>query len=205
MQRFLDLLSSLDPEDGPWPSLHSALWEGNDVTLRVLLRGGGEPEQRWDVRCADVRSCRVAADRYCASPTVVADHPVLLPHVSPVLELFFRGAAADPHAIIGGLLEAHQEVAADWFDVTRFLNARPGHSLRQLLAGGFASFATGPKPLIDAYSKVLGSHGLEVSTLAQRGPIWWDGENWVDETKPLSALVWGSTFVVSPLMTAVSL
>lgn len=204
LQTFLDATSTFEFNEFGSLSLDSAEWAGRDMAVVVTLREQDQPDRSWRLSCAAVRNSRLQGVRELNHVMLLSVHPLLLPHVSPVVELHFRGRPADLLSTIGELVEAHRRIVGSWFDWTRFLNV---HVLsdggpRRLLEGGFGSFADGPKPLIEAYGRVLEGRGVTVSFLPERRPAWWDGTRWVDETVPLYALLLGESYVVSPGVTA---
>src|SRR5688572_26393182 len=82
------------------------------------------------------------------------------------------------------------------------LHLGPARSLRALLDSGFGQLAAGPRPLIERYAEALRNSGVAVSSPPSRSPVWWDGTRWVEEVKPLFAVILGASYVVSPAVTA---
>jgi hypothetical protein len=124
LRPLLDSLTSLDFEEFGSIGLESAQWASQDVILSIVVQKQDQPAQRWRVCCHAVRDCRIRSTQDQNDLRVVTDHPVMLPHVSPILELYINGAPASADAVAGQLIEAHREVVEDWFDYIRFFQSR---------------------------------------------------------------------------------
>jgi hypothetical protein len=202
LQEIVDAISTLEFEEYGLLAITSASWVDRDVTLCVTIKQQGHEDQRWSVLCRDVRHGRIANDETDRGFKVTAEHPLLLPYTEPRVELYFSSRPSDPEAAIGRLVEAHRAVMGDWFDCFRFFNLGRNGSLLALLDCGFGKVADGPLSLIDRYSEALRSSGVAVSSPPSRPPVWWNGTAWTQETGPLFALIVGSSYVISPTVTA---
>lgn len=202
LQQLLALLARLDLEHDDWLALESVAWAGNDLTLHLAVHEAEHPAQRWRVRCRSVRRSRISNDDGVAWLRIETEHPLLLPHTEPTAELYFSSRPHDPDATIGRLVEAHRAIVGGWFDCLQFFNLGPHGSLRRMLDGGFGMIAKGPAPVIDRYGQVLRRAGVAVSSPPPRPVGWWDGERFVEETKPMYAVLLGPSYVISPSVAA---
>ena len=69
--------------------------------------------------------------------------------------------------------------------------------LSQLLAGSSGLLADGPVSLMEAYSRVLGEHGIRSSMLPSQPSKFWDGEKWIASNVPLQAVIFENSYVVA--------
>jgi hypothetical protein len=159
-----------------------------------LVPGDGGDEQHWRVECFGVRDHLLRGEFFGLQ--VVSEHPVLLPFAEQVTDLHFYSASPNPMATVGALFERHRELVGSWIPFERFLNDLP-KGLSQLLAASSGQLASGPVSLLEAYSRVLGEHGIRSSMLPSRPPKFWDGEKWVVSSSPLRALIFESSYVVA--------
>jgi hypothetical protein len=202
LRPLLDSLTDLDFEEFGSIGLLSAEWALEDVILSVVVEKQDQPAKGWRIRCHSVRDCKIKSTQGQTDLRVLTDHPVMMPHVSKVLELYINGAPASADATIGQLVEAHREVVGDWFDYNRFFNLGPNRSLRDMLVGGIGKLAEGPQGLIHAYARVLESNGVRTSSPPGRAPMWWNGTHWVEERQDLFALIFGDSYFVAANITA---
>jgi hypothetical protein len=202
LQLLLERLSTLDVEEYGWLRLESATWANSDVILHLVVHQQDQPDQSWLVHCHHVRNSKIRNDQAIDSIQVETEHPLLLPHLSPIAELYFHGRPAHPDAAVGQLVEAHRSLLEDWFDCMHFFNLGLSRSLRQVLESGFGLLAKGPSPLIELYAQVLQGHEVSVSSPPSRQPAWWNDGEWIQEKAPLFALIFGKSYVVASAITA---
>jgi hypothetical protein len=202
LRPLLDTFTTLEFEEFGWVALTGVMWEGNDLTLHLVVHQQDLPDECWRLRCRAERENRILNNKGCDGVVVTTEHPVLLPHTSPVTELYFSGRPADPDAVVGQLMEAHHEFVGRWFDGLRFFNLGPHRSIKRMLEGGFGKLVDGPQPLVERYADVLRRAAISVSSPPPRRPMWWDGENWIGSSGPMYAVVLGESYVVSPDVTA---
>lgn len=202
LQVLMDTLSTLEFEEFGGITLTAATWAANDLTLHLTIHQQGQADQPWRLHCEDVRRSRIVNDQGIDTLQIETQHPLLLPHTEPVVELYFSSRPSDADATIGRLLEAHRAAVGGWFDSLHFFNLGPDHSLRAMLNGGFGRLAVGPRPLINLYADVLRASGVAVSSPPSRLPLWWDGARWIEEVKPLFAVILGGSYVLTPAVTA---
>ena len=202
LQPLLDTISTLEVEESGHLGITAATWAGNNVTLHLTVRQQDRADQEWRLHCGDVRRSRIVNDQGIDALWVKSQHPLLLPHTEAVVELYFSSRPSDPDAAVGRLVEAHRTVVGGWFDCLYFFNLGPRQSLRAMLDVGFGMLAEGPRPLIEKYGEVLRDCAVDVSSPPSRPPVWWDGARWVEEVKPLFAVILGASYVVSPAVMA---
>jgi hypothetical protein len=203
LQELLDLISNIDLDESDRIVLQQARWAGNDMALDLVIHQMDQADQRWCITCEKVRNSEIRNHAAIDRMSVETEHPLLLPHTSSTVELYFRGQARDAGELISQLLDAHGEMVEAWFDFTHFFNVGPRESLRQLLDGGFGKLAEGPELLMEAYARTLRANGVEVSSPFAKAPVWWDGERWMQEGAGLAVLILGESYCVAPRVTAV--
>lgn len=202
LQPLLESLSTLEFEEFGSLTLLAATWEANDVTLHLTVHQQGQPDRPWLLHCREVRQSRIMIERGISNLQIMTQHPLLLPHTEAAVELYFSSRPSDADATVGRLVEAHWAAVGQWFDTTYFFNLGPEHSLRAMLNGAFGKLAEGPRSLIDSYADVLRASGVVVSSPPSRPPRWWDGTRWIEEAKPLFALILGGSHIVASAITA---
>ncbi len=202
LQPLLDTLSTPEFEERGNLAITSASWSENNVMLCLTIQQQEPEDQHWRLHCQDVRGSRISNDERRDPFCITTTHPLLLPHTEPQLELYFASRPSDPDAAVGRLIEAHRAVGGAWLDCFQFFNLGPNKSLRELLAGGFGKVADGPRSLVERYSEALRSCGALVSSPPPRPPVRWHGGNLVEQVEPLFAVILGSSYVISPSVTA---
>jgi hypothetical protein len=160
-----------------------------------LVPGNGSNEQHWQIECSGVRDY-LLRNEFCVGLHVVSEHPLLLPFTEQVTKLYFYSASPNPIATVGALFECHRALVDTWIPFERFINVLP-KKLSQLLAASSGLLADGPVSLMEAYSCVLGEHGIHSSMLPSQSPKFWDGEKWVVSNVPLQAVIFESSYVVA--------
>lgn len=160
-----------------------------------LVPGDGGDEQHWQIECSGVRDYFLRGE-FSGELRVVSEHPVLLSFTEQVTDLHFYNASPNPMATVGALFERHREIVGSWIPFEHFLNVLP-KKLSQLLEASSGQLASGPVSLMEAYSHVLGEHGVRSSMLPSRPPQFWDGEKWVVSSIPLRVLILERSYVVA--------
>ena len=167
-----------------------------DLSIEFLFTSCiGQPSQRMIVRCSGVREWVVRCG-YIGSAELRSDHPVLLPFVDPVSDLFFSNPAADPTSVVGELADRHHALVGSWIPFRRFLNAKP-EGVAALLRCPCGKLASGPVSLLLAYQEVLTACQVNSSLLPPSPLKYWDGDTLREQTKPLYALILGESFVIA--------
>ena len=160
--------------------------QGLQLTLEARAFSGNFERQAWLLTCTQERASALGPD-----PTygvaVLNDHVLLGPYVDTQTQLLIRGPAADPRHVIADLWERHRAVAEPWFRFGEFLNR--GLPLVELLSSSTAVLAAGPSRLLQAYSEVLVTHGLEPYTVAAQPPRRWVDMTWQPEDPGLQVLL----------------
>lgn len=200
LDTLLESLSSLrgtfEFEDSGGFRFGSAENTAQGIVIQLfLVPGDGSEEQHWRIECSGVRDFQLRGE-FSDGLCVISEHPVLLPFAEQVTDLYFYSASPNPMATVGALLESHREIVGSWIPFERFLNVLPKR-LSQLLTASSGQLASGPVSLMEAYSRVLGEHGIHSSMLPNRSPAFWDGEKWVVSSAPLRALILEDSYVVA--------
>jgi hypothetical protein len=113
-----------------------------------------------------------------------ADHPLLWTWSGEHGELYFRGPNENLARVAAELHERHQHETGGWLPISRFVNRGFTGRLRELLAGGYGSLASGPLRLLEAYADVLQGAGFATSLLRSAGRR-------ESATEPLSVVTFG--------------
>ena len=196
-EKLLATIASEEFENCGRLKLHSFEAISDGLALHFTLSPGDETDdQQWRIRCEGVRDFALRAG-FIDDLKIVTDHPVLLAFVEHTIALFFTCPAPNPFATVGALWERHRREVGDWVNFERFFNLSR-NSLAVLLAASSGGLvATGPESLIQSYAQVLADHGVKTATLDRRPPTYWDGAQWLAPTLPLTALVFGPSYVVA--------
>jgi hypothetical protein len=202
LQPLFDTLSTLEFEEYGWLAVTAVMLERDDVILHLEVHQQNQSDQFWRIRCSAVRRSTILNSHRIDNLRIETEHPLLLPHTEPKVELYISSRPSNADVVVGQLVEAHREVVENWFDFPHFFNLGPRRSLRAMLEGGLGLLAEGPQPLIERYANVLRRAGVAVSSPPSRPPVWWDGSEWVKEEKPLFAVILGASHVVAQDVTA---
>ena len=171
--------------------------ERGEATLALTLLvdlGDQSPRQRWRVDCAGVQRFELYDD-WIDTLHTATEHPVLWDFTQPVVKLHFYGPARDPLAVVGTLYERHRALAGDWIPFHRYLNPFPTGT-SALMRSTSGELASGPAPLISAYTQALTEQHVRSSTLPPRPATVWDGRQWV-ALPALRALLLERSFVIA--------
>src|SRR5438105_14090845 len=89
LRPLMDTLSTLNFEEFGWLALTAVTWTANDVTLHLVVHQQDHADEPWRLHCAGVRGSRILNDQGINSLRIETEHPVLLPHTEPIVELYF--------------------------------------------------------------------------------------------------------------------
>jgi hypothetical protein len=191
LQELIDIIGSAEfQESESWLYIDSVNWpNAAELSLLLTLYCGEQEPQAWRVSCDHVLAYRFLT-RKTGSLTLTLNHPVLWPHTMPHKDLYVSSRPADAAAVFGSLVEAHLGLVGTWFPLLRFIN----HSVPtiQLLSGGNGLLATGPQPIVDRFSSLLGSYGVRHNVLPYaHGKIAYNSD------LPPMALLLGDSYVAA--------
>lgn len=167
----------------------------------MTIKQADREDQHWRVLCRTVRDSRIVLEAV-HSLRFEMRHPLLLSHIEPVVELYFSSRPSDSDSAVGRLVEAHRSVVGEWYGFHHFFNRAYHSSISELLNSGFGKLAEGPQTLMERYAECLRRYGVAMSSPPPRPPVWWNGTTFVKNDEPLYALVLGSSYFVSPSVTA---
>lgn len=119
------------------------------VTLECDDWKNQSPRRRFLLACADVKESTLTVGGV-GWVNFVSEHPVLLEHNSEHSELMFSSAPANPHEVIGRLMEAHNRFYGHWRELTEHLNA--SHAILQ---DGYGLIARGPHIVMQKYAAAI--------------------------------------------------
>ena len=198
LENLLDITKEIDFEDEDYGSLRLTAVESDRDTLRLSLHITGDeyPEihQNWHVLCSAVKEESLSLGHH-SDLQLFDDHVLLWPHLARRTSTSFYGKVENPLAVIGALCVRHKELVGEWLPFHRFLNSNIG--LPELIAGGFGMLAEGPEPLVLAYEDVMRSHGFSTSHLDPTKPVYWGGNEWLDQKRPAFVLTLDDSYVVA--------
>lgn len=199
LQPFHEILGTVEFEDDGWIAIEVARWHGDNLTLGLEARPGGDAlHQHWEIECRGVRSSRLQRDLE-GQIELLDEHPLLLPHREVHEQLFISSAPSNANAVAGDLWLAHRAATADWFAPESFFN--PNVSLVILLEAGSGLLAEGPRSILEAYEEVLSFHGVRCNRIGGHDPVRWKNGSWMPESEALRVLVIGNSFVVAESFT----
>lgn len=169
LRAFLKSLDALVDDEGTVVLDSAAGDQAAGLTLSLRLRRTERSRmRRWRVSCEGLFDHHLVLGSVRGDAGLYPEHPLLWPRHSAEWQLFFRGPAADPYRAIGGLYEAHRDVAQRWFPFDRFFN--PLLRLTELLRSSGGKLASGPHPLLSAYAQVLEREGVSHSLFPTTRP-----------------------------------
>jgi len=79
--------------------------------------------------------------------------------------LYIASAPSDPSAVMGQLAIAHEALVGAWHPFFSWFFQKNVQAQTDLLRSGFGCFAAGPRRAMEAYRKVLTSHGCRPTLL----------------------------------------
>ena len=195
------LLNTIDTrafeEGDDWLELRALSRQGADATITLLLHRQGGLNEQWKIQCRKVEAITIRGPLSHFDLDLEEDHPAAWPFVHPTAELFFTGAASEPDALVGRLLEAHRGLGGDGLNPFDYLNASSDLPLTRLLSGHFGKLAAGPLPLVRRYREVLDEAGLRTSVIEPKPFTWPEEDHDEEDDGPPSALIMDHSFVVA--------
>lgn len=170
------LLSDLQ-RDGAVGVLLMVQMDGVPETLQFVVtttvmdesRGGLREIGHYVIRAIGVIEHRISVGMFGELRFVDGQHPLLYAYNSQPAALFFRGQAPDANALLVDVLQAYASTFGEWRQIPEYLNRnRP---LLSLLASSGDLLGEMPKPLADALTPVLETHGLETKVMLGEAPL----------------------------------
>jgi hypothetical protein len=186
---------SLDFEEFGGVQLCAARWTDSKLHVELLLEAQVSGSQYWNIECSGVREHSLELGAVYEGVFTLQDHVLLWPHRLNTAELYFNSRPENVSGVISDLYVAHQARCTDWFPLTRFVNVLMG-DLTKLLELGYGLLAKGPVSLIDTYREVLRRHKVSHSVLPCGPAKWWNGREWVEDSR-VSLLLIGRSYVVA--------
>ena len=123
-----------------------------------LAAQGLRERQRYMIRALGVREHKVSLGVF-GTLQFSDDHPLLYPHNSPRVGVFFRGKVSSPTDLALDVSQAHASTFGPWRHVANDLNLTM--PLVDLMASGGGLLGEMPKPLAERMARVLAHHGIE--------------------------------------------
>ncbi len=170
------------------------------LMLSVWVEDGDQRGSEWEVTVYGVRSSRIT-DTFGELNIYGNEHTLVRLHCDLEQDLFFKGSCESVNRLVGELMREHKNVVGDWVAYERYMNSNM--NIWRLLEGGYGFLARGPQFLMQVYANVLVKHGITPSFPPPTKSKWWDGEKYIADAGPLSALVIGSTYFVAAEISAI--
>ena len=196
LENLLDITKEIDFEDHGSLCLRTVESDEDTLSLVLHITADEYPEVHptWEVACFGVKEDSLSLGTHFDFQ-LFDDHVLLWPHMSRRSSTSFYGKVENPLAVVGALYQRHRELVGEWIPLHRFLNS--GVALTELIAGGFGMLAEGPEPLILAYEDVMRAQGFSTSHLDPTKPVYWGGNEWLDQKRPAAVLIFDESYVVA--------
>jgi hypothetical protein len=119
---------------------------------------GLRERERYIIRALGVREHRLSLGLF-GRLVFTDDHPLLYPHNTPRVGVFFRGGVENVSEVVLDISQAHASTFGPWRHLADDVNtAQP---LVDLLASGGGLLGEMPKPLAERMGRVFAHHGIE--------------------------------------------
>jgi len=153
----------------------------------------------WTVKCEGYRRFRLE-QRVSSNLSIVDDHVVIAACDEKRYDLYFAGRPFSAYETIGHLTTAHRAAVQDWIPLSEFLN--PAMSPQDIFGTEGGLVARAPHRIVQRYLQALREGGLDAYLSNENDPKRWDGVRWVPESELLSAVIFGSNYVVAERLRA---
>ena len=152
----------------------------------------------WVLICKDVKEHQLVMEETYSFEYFGENenHVLKWKHSMPMCSISFRGKPKNLSKVLGELYFVHFETVADWIPLNKFFNEFI--DLKTLIAGGFGRLAEEvPKILALEYEEVLKENDISVTLSEFTMPKKWRNGKWVENTKPLSVILFDDSFIVA--------
>lgn len=150
--------------------------------------------QRWRIEAVGHRKNHVSFD-FAPFIDIKADHPLLWEFTDTQCQLYYNGQCDEPTKVFYDLFMAHKQAFGKYhcFDISFFEDTayfKPFQYSNGLLTEG-------SKKLMVQYGGCLERNGLAYSIISEREPKYWNGEQYIQESKNLKILFMGKTYIIA--------
>ena len=191
------LFSTIEFEENGGIHITGTDWYADDLKLELAINTGiNDEHELWEVQISGVREELLKSD-WVGELKIADEHPLLWKYNNIQTDLYFSRATGRPYELLNSILETHLKVTRGWYDLQESINSSSYISLIELCKSSNALFAKGPKRILEAYARVLDEHLMKPNLFGERNPKRWTGEQWIDETAPLSILLIGKSYVIA--------
>jgi hypothetical protein len=194
MKQLLDVV-----QKDHWLLVTSVAHQRRNLLLRFELspapKDGTPPV--WLVSCRQVREFSLSDFDGGGLNWWKRKHPLLAQFSSPKASLEVDLVDRSHEECAGVLLQAHRRIVDDWIEFDRFISPTLwGTARRQRFA------IRGPEFLLRIYHDQLEASGFRAKFKKHKRALYWSGFGWSERRRVVSALHFGSSFVVAESFSA---
>jgi len=149
--------------------------------------------EQWTVEAVDNRKTNISFD-YGGFIDIKADHPLLWEFTGIQCSLYYTGWCNDAPKLFFDLYTAHKQIFGHTQCFNIHFHIEKTYPMLSAYSNGLLT--TGPKRLMNEYTKCLQKNGLDYNIIGEYPAKYWDGKNYIVEEEGLKVLFLGQTFVV---------
>jgi len=182
-----------------WLLVTSVTHERRNLFLRFELFPAPKDNTppAWLVSCQQVREFSLSDFNGGGLNWWKRKHPLLAQFMSPKASLEVDLGDRSHEECAGLLLQAHRGIVDDWIDFDKFMSPTLwGATRRQRFA------IRGPEFLLRTYQDRLEAAGFRAKFKKHKRALYWSGFGWSERRRAVSALHFGSSFVVAESFSA---
>ncbi len=166
-----------------------------DFLLHVQdVNNNGESTQTWRIETVGYRQSKVSfgpADFL----TITGDSPLLWEFTGTQGELYFAGKIKDPARLFVDLYKTHKKLFGGYQQLD--LTFSEAALCSDNIPYNSGQIAKGPKKLLEQFAVCLKQNGVKPSIVGEWQPTVWDGFKYVADSKTLSVLFLGDTYIIA--------
>lgn len=176
-----------------------AEYSGNNFLLDFILDvqdidDKGAITQQWTIQANRHKKNHVSFD-FAPFIEMKDDHPLLWEFTDTQCQLYYNGQCKEPANVFYDLFMVHKQTFGTYqcFDISFFEDTayfKPFQYSNGLLTKG-------SKKLMLKYGECLDRNGLSYSIVSEQEPKYWDGEQYIPESKDLKILFIGKAYVIA--------
>ena len=166
-----------------------------DFSLDVQdINDKGSIYQEWTIQADRQRKTHISFD-FAPFIEFKEEHPLLWEFTDIQCQLYFNGQCNDFQKLFYDLYQTHKQLFGQYLcfsipfaEETSYL--KPFQYTNGLLTKG-------PKKLMEKYGECLKKNGLTCNFIGERQPMYWDGNQYIPETKDLKIMFIGNTYIIA--------